>query len=112
MGATLPRIWCSAQGTTLPGPFPAGCHPPAENPLPSPVCKFLTFFPTLSIALYTPKMDHRGCRGGDVSESAFSVEGDGTFWKGVGVRGNAQLSSNDTKPAAAEKPGHQAPSSV
>lgn len=57
-------------------------------------------------------MDHRGCRGGDVSESGFSVEGDGTFWKGVGVRGNAQLSSSGTKLAAAEKPGHQAPSSV
>lgn len=62
----------------------------------SPVCRFLTFFPTMSIALYTPKMGHTGCRGGDVSESGFSVELDGTFWKGVGVQGNAQLSSDGT----------------
>lgn len=50
----------------------------------------------MSIALYTPKMGHTGCRGGDVSESGFSVELDGTFWKGVGVQGNAQLSSDGT----------------
>ena len=41
-------------------------------------------------------MGHTGCRGGDVSESGFSVELDGTFWKGVGVQGNAQLSSDGT----------------
>lgn len=57
-------------------------------------------------------MDHTGCRGGDVSSSGFSVELDGTFWKGVGVQGNAQLSSNGTKLAGAEKPGHQDPSSA